>query len=128
MKLFLSQSKGIGIPAMKDPFLDSSYRSRRIQFDLCEGDEFNDGYPNLLENPTFIAGEDPEVILVSGRIHKSGEVSLNPFVYLPSANLDLAPGKEGEYYFELYDEAGELLSRTGSMRPSSSWGRIISSG
>lgn len=77
------------------------------------GVEFADGYRNMLANANFVTGADPEALLVRGTIHKSGDAELEPFLYLPEANLDRAPGAPGAYRMALYDAQGTLLSQTG---------------
>jgi hypothetical protein len=74
---------------------------------------YQDGYRNMLLNPNFVTGEDPEALLVHGVIHRSGEVDLKPFIYLPQSNLDRASGADGAYRFVLYDAQGSILSQTG---------------
>jgi hypothetical protein len=82
--------------------------------DHC-GDQiaFNDGYRNMLHNSNFVTGEDPEVLLVRGHFFRDGHVELQPFLYLPQANLDRAPGASGAYSFVFYDASGNELGRTG---------------
>ena len=77
------------------------------------GVEYADGYRNILSNPNFVTGADPEALLVRGAIRKSGGAELQPFIYLPQANLDRAPGAPGAYRVALYDAQGKLLSQTG---------------
>jgi hypothetical protein len=82
--------------------------------DHCRaGVEFADGYRNMLVSANFVTGLDPEALLVRGTIHKSGEAELQPFLYLPEAYLDRAPGAPGAYRLALYDGQGELLTQTG---------------
>jgi len=73
----------------------------------------NDGYLNLLESDRFVSEADPEALLVSGTINKNGTATFDPFIYLPNATLDIAPGEEGDYHFVLLDERGNVLSKSG---------------
>jgi hypothetical protein len=74
---------------------------------------FADGYRNMLRSPNFVTGVDPEALLVRGVIYKSGKAELQPFIYLPQANLDRAPEAPGTYRFVSYDDQGEMLGTTG---------------
>jgi hypothetical protein len=71
------------------------------------------GYADLLLNPRFRNDDDPAALLVSGSITKDGQATLLPFLVLPEAFLDRAPGSTGNYTFVLKDDAGHVLSRTG---------------
>ena len=71
------------------------------------------GYVDLLQNPRFRSDVDPAALLVSGSITKDGVATLLPFLVLPEAFLDKAPGSTGNYTFVLKDAAGHVLSRTG---------------
>lgn len=73
----------------------------------------SDGYLNLLQSDRLVSEDDPAALLVSGMINKNGTASLDPFIYLPEATLDIAPGGEGNYYFLLLDETGNVLSKSG---------------
>jgi hypothetical protein len=77
------------------------------------GEEYDDGYRNMLASPNFVTGDDPEALLVRGVIYTSGEAELQPFLYLPESNLDRAPGAAGAYRVALYDVQGKLLTQTG---------------
>lgn len=82
--------------------------------DHCEpGKVFPDGYANALRSADFVTGADPPALLVRGAIHRSGAVDLQPFLYLPEANLDRAEEAPGDYRFVLLGEDGEVLSHTG---------------
>lgn len=85
--------------------------------DIGHGDDTrgleNDGYLNLLASDKLVSEVDPEALLVSGRININGTASLDPFIYLPEATLDVAPGGEGDYYIVLLDENGGVLSKSG---------------
>jgi len=73
----------------------------------------NDGYLNLLQSDRLLNEDDPAALLVSGMINKNGTATLDPFLYLPAATLDIEPGAEGEYYIVLLDETGNVLSKSG---------------
>ncbi len=73
----------------------------------------SDGFAQLLISSRFSSEVDPEGLLVSGDINKTGKAMLNSFVYLPNATLDAEPSEEGDYYFVLLDANGKTLSKTG---------------
>jgi hypothetical protein len=75
------------------------------------GAENPDGYLNAIEVLTPV--EDPEALLVRGKITVEDQVSLKPFIILPDSNLDLRPAGEGEYAIVLYDSTGDPLSSWG---------------
>lgn len=79
----------------------------------CDEEVFSDGYLNLLRSDRFLSPVDPEVILVSGLLSKAGPARFDPFIILAEAPMDIAPGKEGAYRFDLLDGNGNLLSTSG---------------
>lgn len=85
--------------------------------DIGHGDDTrgldNDGYLNLLASDKLVSEVDPEALLVSGRIIINGTATLDPFIYLPEATLDITPDREGDYYILLLDENGRVLSKSG---------------
>ena len=81
--------------------------------DHCQGTPFWDGYAMLLHSSRFIHPTDPEGLLVSGTVNKDNSVTLDPFIYLGDTELTLNPGNEGNFFFVLKDENGNVLSKSG---------------
>jgi hypothetical protein len=87
----------------------------------CTGDFFNDGYYNLLNNDRFreiiiSLCSNPissEGLLVSGTINLSSTATLDPCIYLSNASIDLEPDSQGDYFFVLFDNSGNILSKSG---------------
>lgn len=75
------------------------------------GTENPDGYLNAIEY--FRPVEDPEVLVVKGSLTADGEVSLEPFLILPEAILDLRPAESGQYSVDLLDANGGTLGSWG---------------
>ena len=55
--------------------------------------------------------EDPEALLVRGRITADDQVSLDPFLVLANSVLDLRPDGDGDHLIVLYDSSGDVVSR-----------------
>jgi hypothetical protein len=77
----------------------------------CEGYSFADGMLAMLASPDFRSATDPQTLLVSGTIHRSGVATLHPFYILPEATLDLGPDSAGEYSLVLRGPEGQELGR-----------------
>jgi len=73
-----------------------------------DGAPLNGGYRQLVN--LLLSEEDPNVLLVSGIVHKDGSVKLRPFKILENATVDIGGGRQGDYYVVLLDSESRVLS------------------